>query len=43
MPERGDEDEQSASPDREDSPGWEPEPYDPEREFVEPDIPAAVP
>ncbi|MEX1182378.1 MAG: hypothetical protein WEF86_04030 [Gemmatimonadota bacterium] len=25
------------------TPSWEPEPYDPEREQVEPSIPAAVP
>lgn len=27
----------------EERPAWEPEPYDPERELVEPDVPAAVP
>jgi hypothetical protein len=46
FPDRGDgdrdTDEQIASPEREDSP-WEAEPYDPEREMIEPDIPAAVP
>jgi hypothetical protein len=36
------EEEQFASP-GEDRPSWLPEPYDPEREFVEPDIPAGVP
>jgi hypothetical protein len=43
LPERADEDEQVASPEREETPEWESEPYDPEREFAEPDVPAAVP
>ena len=44
LPDREEEDEeQVASPDREDPPAWEPEPYDPDREFVEPDLPVAVP
>jgi len=41
MPDREEEEEQSASPD----PGepWEPAPYDPDREYAEPDVPAGVP
>lgn len=35
-------DERHASP-SEPAPSWEPEPYDPERELVEPETPAAVP
>jgi hypothetical protein len=35
------EEERKAAPD--DSPSWEPEPYDPEREHIEPAAPAAVP
>jgi hypothetical protein len=40
--ERDHEEEQQASP-SEPAPSWEPEPYDPEREFAEPQAPAAVP
>jgi hypothetical protein len=36
------EEEQQASP-GESTPSWEPQPYDPEREFVEPAEPAGVP
>lgn len=43
IPEREDEDEQIASPDPEEAPPWEPAPYDPEREYSEPDVPAGVP
>jgi hypothetical protein len=35
------EEEQQASPGE--TPSWEPEPYDPEREHVEPGTPAGVP
>jgi hypothetical protein len=42
--EREREDERVASPpDREADPSWLPEPYSPEREQVEPDLPAGVP
>jgi hypothetical protein len=38
------EDERHASPGRgDDTPDWAPEPYDPEREYVEPSAPVAVP
>ena len=38
------EDERIASPpEREEQPSWEPEPYDPEREYAEPSVPAGVP
>lgn len=40
--EHEEDDQRHASP-GEDSPSWEPEPYDPERERVEPAAPAAVP
>jgi hypothetical protein len=36
------EEERQASP-GEATPSWEPEPYDPEREHIEPETPAAVP
>jgi len=36
------EEERFASPD-EDRPSWLPEPYDPDREFAEPALPAGVP
>jgi hypothetical protein len=42
--EREEQDEQVASPPREDTdPGWLPEPYSPDREHAEPDLPAGVP
>jgi len=41
-PERSPEEEQFAAPD-EDQPGWLSEPYDPEREYEEPALPAGVP
>jgi hypothetical protein len=41
-PQREHEEEQQASP-SEPVPSWEPQPYDPEREHVEPAAPAAVP
>jgi hypothetical protein len=38
------EDERNASPGRgDDTPDWAPEPYDPEREYIEPSAPVAVP
>lgn len=40
-PEYEPDEEQHASPDEQ--PEWMPEPYDPEREFVEPGMPAGVP
>jgi hypothetical protein len=40
-PEREADEERRAAP--EPAPSWEPEPYDPEREQVEPELPAAVP
>jgi hypothetical protein len=43
VPEREEEDEQVASPEPDEAPAWEPEPYDPEREYIDPDVPAAVP
>jgi hypothetical protein len=43
-PHEREEEERVASPSREDTdPSWLPEPYSPERERVEPDLPAAVP
>jgi hypothetical protein len=41
-PQREHEEEQQASP-AEPAPSWEPQPYDPEREHVEPAAPVAVP
>lgn len=41
-PEYEPEEEQFANPD-EDRPEWLPEPYDPDREIVEPELPAGVP
>jgi hypothetical protein len=41
-PPREHEEERQASP-AEPTPSWEPQPYDPEREVMEPDAPAAVP
>jgi hypothetical protein len=41
-PEYAPDEEQVASP-GEGDPSWMPEPYDPEREFVEPALPAGVP
>jgi hypothetical protein len=45
VPEREyEEEERHASPDRGDrTPEWAPEPYDPEREHIEPTAPVAVP
>jgi hypothetical protein len=45
VPEREyEEEERHASPDRgERTPEWAPEPYDPEREHIEPTAPVAVP
>lgn len=40
-PEYEPEEEQYASPDE--NPSWMPEPYDPEREYAEPAMPAGVP
>jgi hypothetical protein len=40
-PAHEEEEERRAAPDP--APSWEPEPYDPEREQVEPELPAAVP
>jgi hypothetical protein len=40
-PRRESEEERRAAPD--DTPSWEPEPYDPQRERVEPAAPVAVP
>jgi hypothetical protein len=40
-PAHEEDEERRAAP--EPTPSWEPEPYDPEREHVEPDLPAAVP
>lgn len=40
-PEREHEEERRAAP--ETTPSWEPEPFDPEREHVEPEAPVAVP
>lgn len=37
------EDEEQRAAPEEDRPAWEPEPYDPEREYVEPGAPVAVP
>ena len=37
------EEERQASPEREETPSWAPEPYDPEREYVEPSAPVGVP
>lgn len=34
---------ESLEPPQEDRPEWMSEPYDPSREFVEPELPAAVP
>jgi hypothetical protein len=44
QPEReADDEERHASPRREDdTPSWAPQPYDPEREYVEPAAPVAV-
>ena len=41
-PEYEPEEEQFGGP-AEDQPGWMSEPYDPDKEYVEPDLPAAVP
>ena len=41
-PEYEPDEEQRAAP-GEDQPGWIPEPYDPEREYEEPALPAGVP
>lgn len=41
-PEHEPDEEQFASP-AEDRPSWLPEPYDPDREFAEPSLPAGVP
>lgn len=41
-PEHEPEEEQFAAPD-EDQPSWQSEPYDPEREYEEPALPAGVP
>jgi hypothetical protein len=43
LPERDDEEEQVASPEPDEAPAWEPEPFDPDREYAEPALPAAVP
>jgi hypothetical protein len=43
LPEREDDEEQIASPDPDEASPWEPEPYDPEREYTDPGLPAAVP
>ncbi|HSJ14590.1 MAG TPA: hypothetical protein VK939_09245 [Longimicrobiales bacterium] len=40
MPDHEEEERRAADPDQ---PAWTPEPYDPERELVEPAAPAAVP
>jgi hypothetical protein len=40
FPEHDEEERRAAEPE---SPDWSPEPYDPERERVEPALPAAVP
>jgi hypothetical protein len=40
-PEQYEEEDRHASPGE--APSWEPEPYDPEREYVEPEAPVAVP
>lgn len=42
-PETEEDERQVASPDQDDPPAWEPQPYDPEREYAEPDVPAGVP
>jgi hypothetical protein len=42
-PEREHEEEERQASPAEPVPSWEPEPYDPEREIVEPGAPAAVP
>jgi hypothetical protein len=43
-PREYEEEERHASPERgEETPSWEPQPYDPERELVEPAAPAGVP
>jgi hypothetical protein len=35
--------EEQLEPSEEDQPGWMSEPYDPSKEFTEPDLPVAVP